>query len=453
MCLTVRVPHPVLSVSVSWLSPGASVSLSCAVTAPSAGWSFHWYRAVPHSQSYTYERLPGASAASKHDSFSLQGLNHSVTFVCQTERGSPSFYSEHSDPSFVWSGEAESPVSLSVSPDRAQHFTDDVITLSCGFSSTGADSTVWRRFSDNTLSSQQCHWSKDKSKCEFYLPEKTSAVFWCESGSGEMSNALNISVHSDIILMSPVRAVTEGQSVSLSCKIKKGTFTSVQFYKNGKIIQNGTEPELNITAVSRSDEGFYKCEGQWKPRQRSKPNTVISPESWMSIKSAPKGELSSFPVMWVVGPVCAVVLLIILLLLGRCLKTKDVRFLRTQRTNQSSAEDHVTSNDHTSPTDGENVTYAQVNHHKKKQNQGENVTYAQINHHKKKQNKDAAHSLLELKYMRESNNPPQDESCIYSNIHPHSSGENVTYAQVSFHKMKKNKAKTTMDDTIYSQIN
>ncbi|XP_055084880.1 obscurin-like [Periophthalmus magnuspinnatus] len=339
-----RAPRPVLSASVSWLSPGASVSLSCAVTAPSAGWSFHWYRAVPQSESYTYERLPGASAGSKQDSFILQGLNHSAAFVCRTERGSPAFSSEHSDPAFVWSGDAESPVSLSVSPDRAQHFTYDVITLSCGFNSTGADSTVWRRFSDHRLS-QQCKWSK--SKCEFRLYEETSAVFWCESGSGEMSNAVNISVHRDIILMSPVSAVTEGQSVSLSCKLNTGTFTSVQFYKNGKMIQNGTEPELNITAVSRSDQGFYKCEGQRKLRPT--PKTVISPESWMSVKSAPKGERSALAVMWVVGPVCAVVLLTLLLLLWRFLKTKDLCFLRT---NQSSAEDHVTSNDHTSSPNG-----------------------------------------------------------------------------------------------------
>ncbi|XP_055079977.1 uncharacterized protein LOC129456503 [Periophthalmus magnuspinnatus] len=172
------------------------------------------------------------------------------------------------------SRDAESPVSLSVSPDRAQHFTDDVITLSCGFRQH--DSTVWRRFSDHRLS-QQCNWTK--SKCEFSFREETSAVFWCESGSGEMSNAVNISVHRDIILMSPVSAVT----VSLSCKLNTGTFTSVQFYKNGKMIQNGTEPELNITAVSRSDQGFYKCEGQRK--LRSTPKTVVSPESWMSVKS------------------------------------------------------------------------------------------------------------------------------------------------------------------------
>ncbi|CAL9694370.1 unnamed protein product [Knipowitschia caucasica] len=79
-----------------------------------------------------------------------------------------------------------------------------------------------------------------------------------------MSNAINISAHSDIILVSPVGAVTEGQSVSFSCKLKEGTFTSVIFYKDGKMVQNGTESELSISAASRSDEGLYKCEGQWQ---------------------------------------------------------------------------------------------------------------------------------------------------------------------------------------------
>ncbi|XP_030581360.1 Fc receptor-like protein 4, partial [Archocentrus centrarchus] len=35
-------PRPVLTVSPSWLSPGASVTLNCEVEHPSAGWSFYW---------------------------------------------------------------------------------------------------------------------------------------------------------------------------------------------------------------------------------------------------------------------------------------------------------------------------------------------------------------------------------------------------------------------------
>uniref|UniRef100_A0AAV2KNF3 Ig-like domain-containing protein n=1 Tax=Knipowitschia caucasica TaxID=637954 RepID=A0AAV2KNF3_KNICA len=197
---TVTEWSPVISLKVSqmfesWLRPGASVSLNCTVTAPSAGWIFHWYRAVPHSKSFTYERLPGASVGPEHNSFSLQGLNHSAAFVCRATRGSPAFFSEYSDPSFVWSEDAASTESLSVSPDRTQHFTDDIISLSCGFNSTGAE---YERYSDNKLSAQTCR-SMRKDKCDFSLHEKTSAVFWCESRTGEMSNAINISAHSEFV--------------------------------------------------------------------------------------------------------------------------------------------------------------------------------------------------------------------------------------------------------------
>lgn len=116
--------------------------------------------------------------------------------------------------------------------------------------------------------------------------------FWCESGSGELSNALNITFHSDVVLVSPVHPVTEGRPVSLGCKLNTSTaLSSVLFYKNGKLIQNGTQTEFNISAVSKSDEGFYKCEAQ-EQDQRS-PRIWTSPESWISVKCE-LNESSSF---------------------------------------------------------------------------------------------------------------------------------------------------------------
>uniref|UniRef100_A0A3P9DAA0 Ig-like domain-containing protein n=1 Tax=Maylandia zebra TaxID=106582 RepID=A0A3P9DAA0_9CICH len=44
-------PRPVLTVSPSWLSPGASVTLNCEVEHLSAGWSFYWYKAT-HTAGY-----------------------------------------------------------------------------------------------------------------------------------------------------------------------------------------------------------------------------------------------------------------------------------------------------------------------------------------------------------------------------------------------------------------
>ena len=79
----------------------------------------------------------------------------------------------------------------------------------------------------------------------------------------------------DIILVSPVHPVTEGDSVSLSCKLRRKNFVSkVFFYQNGKIIQNDTRRELNISAVSKSDEGFYKCQHSGQE----------SAQSWMSVQ-------------------------------------------------------------------------------------------------------------------------------------------------------------------------
>ncbi|XP_038839697.1 low affinity immunoglobulin gamma Fc region receptor II-a-like [Salvelinus namaycush] len=102
-----------------------------------------------------------------------------------------------------------------------------------------------------------------------------SGVYWCESGSGEHSNAVNITVHAGaVILESPALPVTEGDSVTLRCRYQ-GTPSNLtaDFYKDGSLIRTETTGEMTIPAVSKSDEGLYKCtnsEGE-------------SPESWMTV--------------------------------------------------------------------------------------------------------------------------------------------------------------------------
>jgi len=92
----------------------------------------------------------------------------------------------------------------------------------------------------------------------------------------------------EMILVSPVRPVAEGRSVTLSCKFKTGTVLyNVDFYKDDKLIQNDTRKELNISAVSKSDEGFYKC------KQRDSARGRTSPESWFSVKC--KYDLKTLP--------------------------------------------------------------------------------------------------------------------------------------------------------------
>lgn len=103
LCWTDK-PRPVLTVSPSWLSPGASVTLNCEVEHPSAGWSFYWYKAVPDlsEKSSSYELLPDGSGTAQ-DSYIIHGQTHTAGYVCRAGRGDPEYHTDHSQPKFVWS--------------------------------------------------------------------------------------------------------------------------------------------------------------------------------------------------------------------------------------------------------------------------------------------------------------------------------------------------------------
>uniref|UniRef100_A0A8C6T7M5 Ig-like domain-containing protein n=1 Tax=Neogobius melanostomus TaxID=47308 RepID=A0A8C6T7M5_9GOBI len=289
-------------------SPGTSVSLKCNVTAPSAGWRFYWYRAVPlPSGSYSYELLPGLTSGTAHGSFTVHSLSSTAGFVCRASRGSPEVYTEYSPPQFVWSADAGSRVSPIVSPNSSQHLTYDPVSVSCGSSDED-----WRvqMFSLTTRSLHQCSsHTGNKHECHFSIPHETSTVFWCESGRGEMTNAVNVSIHESVILLIPAQPVPEGRSVSLTCKLgQSAEVSSVRFYKDGQLIHEGSSRTYNFSALSKSDEGLYKCGIHLTSNQ-----LLTSPESWLSVR----GESSSVLVLVLVGAIFLIVLLILLLLLWR----------------------------------------------------------------------------------------------------------------------------------------
>ncbi|KAL4006918.1 isocitrate dehydrogenase [Sarotherodon galilaeus] len=184
------------------------------------------------------------------------------------------------------------------------------------------------------------------STCNINTSKSDTGVYWCESGSGEFSSAVNITVQNDgngPILVSPVHPVTEGASVSLSCSLRtQKILSNVFFYHNDKLIQNDTRGELNISAVSKSDEGFYKC--QYSGRE--------SAQSWMSVKVTVSGaDSSSSPVWLMVGLVCGVSLIIILLLLlYRCRQSKYSCFtslIQSESHSPGSSTNHGVNQDET----------------------------------------------------------------------------------------------------------
>ncbi|XP_060922571.1 uncharacterized protein LOC132996245 [Limanda limanda] len=154
-------PPPVVTVSPSWLTPGASGTLTCGGgPQPTAGWRFYWYRAHPISSDpvprcpqssqfdppdryilnkFSYELLPGSDGGTEQNSFVIQGLTESAGYACRAGRGDPVFYTEYSETTWVWSGDSYSSVSLTVSPDSVQHFYSDKIHLTCK-----GNSAKWR---------------------------------------------------------------------------------------------------------------------------------------------------------------------------------------------------------------------------------------------------------------------------------------------------------------------
>uniref|UniRef100_A0AAZ1WVG8 Ig-like domain-containing protein n=1 Tax=Oreochromis aureus TaxID=47969 RepID=A0AAZ1WVG8_OREAU len=409
-------PSPVLTVSPSWLSPGASVTLNCQVEHPSAGWSFYWYKVVPDLKTYnykssSYELLPDGSGTAQ-DSYIIHGQTHTAGYVCRAGRGDPEYHTDHSQPKFVWSADVHSAASLTVSPDRVQHFTSDSVSLTCE-----GNFTEWRvrKFSEDGQLYSVCR-RMTGSTCNIYTSKSDTGVYWCESGSGEFSSAVNITVQNDgngPILVSPVHPVTEGASVSLSCSLKtQKILSNVFFYHNDKLIQNDTRGELNISAVSKSDEGFYKC--QYSGRE--------SAQSWMSVKVTGP---SSSPVWLMVGLVCGVSLIIILLLLlYRCRRSKYSCFTRSI---QSESHSPGSSTNHGVNQDETHV-YDSV--HPGTNNLYESVMPVEDNRNGSDEHQDVTYALIELKnFEKKRKHHKPEQSAVYSEVKTGAAG---TVTTVSF---------------------
>ncbi|MED6239575.1 hypothetical protein ATANTOWER_008104 [Ataeniobius toweri] len=318
-CCGITQEHkPVLTVSPLWLRPGASVTLSCRVERPSAGWRFYWYRAVPDlsHKNYSYVLLPDSISGTVQDSYVLHGQTHTAGYACRADGRNPDYSTGYSEPKFVWSAGPDPTASLTVTPAKEQHFISESVSINCE-----GDSPPWivKEFvtlnNRSKLSDCSTWRTMSGSSCTFNIYSSYRAVCWCESGSGAFSNAVNITGHNrDLFLVSPVHPVTEGSSVTLTCRLRgQNTVSNVIFYHNDKLIQNNSREELNISKVSHSDEGFYKCEYSGK----------VSPQSWMAVQAVSRPESSTFPVLLVIRSVIGVgVIIILLFLLCRCIKSE-----------------------------------------------------------------------------------------------------------------------------------
>uniref|UniRef100_A0A671UJ18 Ig-like domain-containing protein n=1 Tax=Sparus aurata TaxID=8175 RepID=A0A671UJ18_SPAAU len=190
---------PIKLTNVSDPLAGASVTLNCRVKDPSAGWKFYWYKMVPESSDKSYKLLPGSSNGTEQDSYIVHGQTHTARYNCRAGRGDPEYLTYYSVSKFVWSADIHSSASLTVSPDRAQHFTSDSVSLSCEANST--ELRVWRSSPGDRYWAPCSTWGTiTGSTCNIDTDSTSDAVYWCESESGELINAVNITVQGMISL-------------------------------------------------------------------------------------------------------------------------------------------------------------------------------------------------------------------------------------------------------------
>ncbi|XP_023136610.2 low affinity immunoglobulin gamma Fc region receptor II-like [Amphiprion ocellaris] len=200
--------------------------------------------------------------------------------------------------------------SLRVIPDRSQFFHLESISLSCEQQRNSSGWTVKRNTSLKINQKCPTFWRKiNDSGCvidDLFVFD--SGVYWCESGAGECSNTVNITVTAgSVILESPVLPVMEGEAVTFRCRNETTSSNlTADFYKDKVLIGSSSTGNFTIESVSNSDEGLYKCNIS---------GVGESPESWLTIRGRPPSP--DFHLVYILLPVVgACVFLISLMLLG-----------------------------------------------------------------------------------------------------------------------------------------
>ncbi|KAI3376728.1 hypothetical protein L3Q82_016488, partial [Scortum barcoo] len=162
-------------------------------------------------------------------------------------------------------------------PSRLQLFEYKSVSFDCEGLNTTAGWRVVRKVKGK-VSVCVSTWVKTAaSVCAIKPAYPTdSGEYWCEAGE-ERSSAVNISITAgSVILESPAQPVMEGDSVTLRCRSRMTSSAHIaDFYKDGLLVGSGSTGEMTIRAVSKSDEGLYKC---------SISDFGESPESWLAVR-------------------------------------------------------------------------------------------------------------------------------------------------------------------------
>ncbi|XP_023202441.1 leukocyte immunoglobulin-like receptor subfamily B member 3A [Xiphophorus maculatus] len=341
-------PAAKLTAGSTTIPVGGSVRLSCSVE-PSAGWKYRWFRRT----SDTFVEFNTNNEENREITVTQGGI-----YKCDGKRGNPSFYSHSSHENkieIMFSNK----VFVTQQPNWTHIFSGESITLTCEVQ--GGETTEWMcgwRRSGSII-----HWT-DSKDWTFIVSESSSGNYMCQCRSRDdwysttqWSETIRLSVSTDkpgAKLTAGSTTIPVGGSVTLSCSVEPSAGWKYRWFRRTsdssfvEFIRNNEENrEITVT-----QGGIYKCHGKrGNPSFYSHSSLEKTIEIMFSNKVVvtrqPNGSqifsvtvsspvISSFPVMLIVGPVSGIVLIVLLLLLWRCRRSKDLCCIRSFQSESSS---------------------------------------------------------------------------------------------------------------------
>ncbi|XP_034146533.1 B-cell receptor CD22-like [Esox lucius] len=289
----------VLSISPQWMNPGDSVTLNCEVKESSTGWRFSWYKTVPYraglpsllDKSYSVEPLSGYGTTEESYTLSPAGPTDTGGYVCRAGRGDPVYYTDYSEPQFLWSGDKLKPV-VTLKPN-SPIFRGETVTIRCVIE--GGDSEWEYDFIKN-----------DQSVYSDTKPEyRISPVYTSHTGSytcmgvkrnkeSITSDAVQLTVfdlpRASVKIVSPQEPLYTGDRVTLQCNIPEYTDWTYVWYRDHQYLPSQTSKTITVSLPINA--GQYQCQGKRTDQPQS---SYMSPNHPISVTALPTASVSVSP--------------------------------------------------------------------------------------------------------------------------------------------------------------
>ncbi|XP_067308137.1 B-cell receptor CD22-like [Pseudorasbora parva] len=138
---------------------------------------------------------------------------------------------------------------LTVKPDPSQLFRGETVTLTCDIQ---GKARIYRWDCDDTL-----HYSKEKEfKITVERTQKCTCLGCRGSDCTDLSDEVTLTVSDKPrVSVKPQSSVFTGDTVTLSCDVRRSTGRRIIWYKDSKIIKTGDETSYTLRDVTVSDVG------------------------------------------------------------------------------------------------------------------------------------------------------------------------------------------------------